>query len=225
MQAHCWVASNLSLRPAQPTRQLSGSLPGPRQPPFGVGHEALSTGLCLPLAFRRVAFASWAVLFPLRAWAVLPKIVRLTGWGQTASGLPRSAPVEMRRGRVPPILRDLGAPACRDKRGMPLPDQVAGPGSWSVYRRGSHRLRRPFVTQPPRRFICIHPSRLSLARLAWMVQAFLGLHPSAFARHVTGALARVGNRPGHWSGQWLLANCHSSGATSCRTLLAEMLAA
>jgi hypothetical protein len=79
LQAHCWAASNLSLRPSQPTRQLSGSPPGPRQPPFGVGHEALSTGLCLPLAFRRVAFASWAFLFPLRIWAFLPKIVRLTG--------------------------------------------------------------------------------------------------------------------------------------------------
>ena len=122
--------------------------------------------------------------------------------GQTASGLPRSAPVETRRGWVPPILRDLGAPACRVESGMPLPDQVAGPGAWSVYRRVSRRLRRPFVTQPQRRFIGIHPSRLSLARLAWMVQARLGLHPSAVARHVTGALARVGNRPGHWSGQW-----------------------
>jgi hypothetical protein len=104
LQAHRWVASNLSLRPAQPTRQLSGSLPGPRQPPFGAGHEALSTGLWIPLAFRRVAFASWAFLFPLRAWAVLPKIVRLTGpGGQTATGLPRSAPAEARRGWVPPI--------------------------------------------------------------------------------------------------------------------------
>jgi hypothetical protein len=33
--------------------------------------------------------------------------------GQTASGFPRSAPVETRRGWVPPILRGLGAPACR----------------------------------------------------------------------------------------------------------------
>ena len=79
LQTHCWAASNLSLRPAQPIRQLSGSPPGPRQPPFGVGPEALSTGLGIPLAFRRVAFAFWAILFPLRVWAVLPKIVRLTG--------------------------------------------------------------------------------------------------------------------------------------------------
>ena len=81
LPAHCWAASNLSLRPSQPIRQLSGSPPGPRQPPFGAGHKALSTGLWLPLAFRRVAFASWAFLCPLRAWAVLPKIVRLTGPG------------------------------------------------------------------------------------------------------------------------------------------------
>jgi hypothetical protein len=88
------------------------------------------------------------------------------------------------------------------KSGVPLPDRRREPGSWSVYRRVSHRLRRPFVTQPPRRFAHAHPSRLSLARFAWMTQARLGLHPSAFARHITGAFARVGNRPGHWSGQW-----------------------
>ena len=122
--------------------------------------------------------------------------------GQTASGLPRSAPVEMRRERVPPILRDLGAPACHGEDSRPLPGQGRGPGSWSVYRRGSHRLRRPFVTQPRRRFIRIHPSRLSLTRFAWMDQARLGIYPSALARPVTGALARVGNRPGHWSGRW-----------------------
>jgi hypothetical protein len=118
--------------------------------------------------------------------------------GQTALGLPRSAPVETRRGRVPPILRGLGAPACR--RWHALIRRRSRSGSWPSHRRVSHRLRRPFVTQPQRRFICIHPSRLSLTRLAWMVQARLGLHPSALARHVTGALARVGNRPGHWSG-------------------------
>src|SRR5262249_55399424 len=114
LQAQAWVASNLPLRPSLASRQLSGSPPGPRQPPFSAGYAALSTGLWLPLAFRRVAFASWAFLFPLRAWAVLPKIVRLTGpAGQTASGLPRSAPAETWRGRVPPILRGRGAPACR----------------------------------------------------------------------------------------------------------------
>jgi hypothetical protein len=120
--------------------------------------------------------------------------------GQTASGLPRSAPVEMRRGWVPPILRGLGAPACR--RWHALTRRRVRSGSWPIHRRISHRLRRPFVTQPQRRFIYIHPSRLSLTRLAWMVQARLGLHPSALARLVTGALARVGNRHGHKSGPW-----------------------
>jgi hypothetical protein len=124
LPAHRWVASNLSLRPAQPTRQLSGGLPGPRQPPSGAGHQALSTGLGLPLAFRRVAFASWAVLCPLRAWAVLPKIVRLTGLvGQTASGLPRSAPVETRRGWVPPI---TARPGCPSVPGVACLDQTEG---------------------------------------------------------------------------------------------------
>jgi hypothetical protein len=80
-QAHCGVASNLSLRSTQPTRQLSGSPPGPRQRPFGPGQLALSAGLWFPLAFRRAAFASWVILYPLRDWAVLPKIVRLTGIG------------------------------------------------------------------------------------------------------------------------------------------------
>jgi hypothetical protein len=74
------LASNLSLG-WLPSPRTSGDSPGPRQPPFGAGHEALSTGLWVPLAFRRVAFASWAFLFPLRDWAVLPKIVRLTGPG------------------------------------------------------------------------------------------------------------------------------------------------
>jgi site-specific DNA recombinase len=104
--------------------------------------------------------------------------------------------------RVPPGLRDLGAPACRNGSGMPLPDRRLGSGSWSVYRRGSHRSRRPYVTQPRWRLAPAHPSRLSLARFAWMVQARLGLHLSAFARLVTETLARVRNRPGHWSGQW-----------------------
>jgi hypothetical protein len=36
----------------------------------------------------------------------------LLAGGQTACGLPRSAPVETRRERVPPLLRGLGAPAC-----------------------------------------------------------------------------------------------------------------
>ena len=111
--------------------------------------------------------------------------------GQTALGLPRSAPVETRRGWVPPLLRGLGAPAC--PRWHALTRRRSRSGSWPVHRRVSHRLRRPFVTQPQRRFILIHPSRLSLTRFAWMVQAHLGFHPSALVRHVTGALARVGN--------------------------------
>ena len=55
----------------------------------------VSARLWIPLAFRRAAFASWVFLCPLRVWAFLPKIVRLTDpfGDQTASGLSRSAPV------------------------------------------------------------------------------------------------------------------------------------
>jgi hypothetical protein len=101
LQAHGWVASNLSFRPLQPIRQLSGSPPGPRQPPFGVRHEALSTGLGIPRDFRRVAFASWAVLFPLRVWAVLPKIVPWTAVRSVARGdVPTACPPSRRNRRV-----------------------------------------------------------------------------------------------------------------------------
>jgi hypothetical protein len=44
--------------------------------------------------------------------------------GQTPSGFPRSAPVETRRGWVPPIRRGPGAPACRG--GIPGPDGGRG---------------------------------------------------------------------------------------------------
>jgi hypothetical protein len=52
---------------------------------------ALSTGLWLPLAFRRVAFASGAIPLPLWGWAGLAAGL-LPRAGQTATGLPRSAP-------------------------------------------------------------------------------------------------------------------------------------
>ena len=116
--------------------------------------------------------------------------------------------------------RSLGAPAaCRRRHA--LTRRRTRSGSWPSHRRVSHRLRRPFVTQPQRRFICIHPSRLSLTRLAWMVQARLGPHPSAFARHVTGAALRgPGTDMGTNRGRGDSATGHSSGATSCRTPVA-----
>jgi len=71
--------------------------------------------------------------------------------------------------------------------------------SWLLthYRRKwiNHRFRRPSLTKPHQKFTCVHPSDLPLARRTWMVQAPLGLHPSAFARFVTWRL--------QGSGTWL----------------------
>lgn len=75
-----------------PRQRSKGDSPGPRQQPFGLGQSALSVGLCLSRAFRRTAFASRTFLCPLRFWAVLPKMVGLTGVCRTATGLPRFAP-------------------------------------------------------------------------------------------------------------------------------------
>jgi hypothetical protein len=54
------LASNFSLDEESLPRSL-GDAPGSRQPPFGVdisNCSALSAQLCLPVAFRRAAFAS-----------------------------------------------------------------------------------------------------------------------------------------------------------------------
>jgi hypothetical protein len=72
-------------------------------------------------------------------------------------------------------------------------------GSWLLthYRRKriNHRFRRSSLTKPHQKFTCVHPSDLPFARSTWMVQAPLGLHPSAFARFVTWRL--------QGSGTWL----------------------
>ena len=60
------------------------------------------------------------------------------------------------------------------------------------YRRQNHRFRRPSLTKPPRKLTRVHPSDLPLARLVWMVQARLGLHPSALACFVTWHLQGSG---------------------------------
>jgi hypothetical protein len=73
-------------------------------------------------------------------------------------------------------------------------------------------FRRPLLTGPRRRFTRVHPSDLSLARLAWMVQTRLRHYPSAFARSVTRTLAWVGNRPGHWPGSQHRVTITQSGA-------------
>ena len=62
-------------------------LPAPRQHPFRLG-ITLSSRLCLPVAFRLLAFAFWSIPFPLRNSAVLT--VGLLDY-QTSLGLSCSA--------------------------------------------------------------------------------------------------------------------------------------
>src|SRR5207244_5138527 len=66
------------------------------------------------------------------------------------------------------------------------------------------------------RFTRVHPSRLSLVWFTRMVQVLLKLRPSALAGHVTVALARVRNWPGHLPRPYRLLYGHLTGAASCR---------
>jgi hypothetical protein len=98
---------------------------------------------------------------------------------------------EIRSGWVLPVLRGLGVLA-RDGSGSRV---IAGAVKLlfsTQHRRRDHRFRRPSLTKPHRKLTCVHPSDLPLARLAWMVQAPLGLHPSAVARFVTWRLQGSG---------------------------------
>jgi len=69
---------------------------------------------------------------------------------------------------------------------------VTAPAFSTQNRRRSHRFRRPSLTKPHRKFTCVHPSDLPLARFAWMDQVPLGLHPSAVARFVAWHLQGSG---------------------------------
>ena len=117
----------------------------------------VSTGLWLPLALRRVAFASWVVLGPLRRGPPFRRSAGLLASGQAATGLPRSAPGEVRRGRAPSLLRGLG---------VRQPSSGQEPAPWPDIAVGCHRSNGDLpVTQPHRRFTGVRPSRLSLARV------------------------------------------------------------
>jgi len=56
----------------------------------------------------------------------------------------------------------------------------------------NHRFRRSLLTEPQRKFTCVHPSDLPLAQLTRMVRVRLGLHPFAFACFVTWHLQGSG---------------------------------
>lgn len=112
--------------------------------------------------------------------------------GPDHNGIAAFRTSEIRSGWVLPVLRGLGVLA-RDGSGARVMAGVSRLLLFSTqYRRQSHQLRRHSLTKPPRKLTCVHPSDLPLARFAWMVQALLGLHPSAVARFVTWRLQGSG---------------------------------
>ena len=123
----------------------------------------------------------------------LPSEDRRAYWTgvQTTTGLPRFAPVRYDRGGcflysgVLVSLHGTGGCPCHGR-------SVEAPAFSTQNRRKNHRFRRPSLTKPHRKFTRVHPSDLPLARLAWMVQAPLGLHPSAVACFVTWHLQGSG---------------------------------
>jgi hypothetical protein len=117
---------------------------------------------------------------------------------QTATGLPRLAPVRYDRGGC--LLYPGVLVSRRDQFHALTVFGCHGASTRSSPLEKTTGFRRPLLTGPHQRFTRVHPSDLSLARLAWMVQVRLRHYPSAFARAVARTLAWVGNRPGHWPG-------------------------
>jgi hypothetical protein len=122
----------------------------------------------------------------------LPSEDRRAYWTkvQTTTGLPRFAPVRCDRGGC--FLYSGVLVSLQGTGVAPMPRQERNSCCSTHHRRRNHRFRRPSLTKPPRKFTCVHPSDLPLARLAWMVQAPLGLHPAALACFVTWHLQGLG---------------------------------
>ena len=130
------IVSNLPFGSGASTIVVKGS-PGPRQRPFGPGHQARypasypgrpaeepATSSRFPAAFRPPAFASWASCS--RPGLGLPH-GRLTGrqhWRPDPDGVSTFHTRETRPGWVPPLPRDGGAlPAGRTSRPAPAASQ------------------------------------------------------------------------------------------------------
>ena len=195
------LASNLS-RGWQPSHRTLGDSPDPRQRPFGSGQRPYPPGYGFPVPFggRHSLLGSSCA-----RCGIGPSFRRSSGLlagGQTATGLPRSAPDEMRRGRVPPLLRGLGVPGAR--RWHALTRRRSRSGSWPIIAASAIdcgdlryaastkvHLRSPFPSFP-------RPVRPDGSGLPWA-------SPVCFRTLRYLALARVGNRHGHISGSWRLA--------------------
>ena len=147
----------MSLRPSQPTRQLSGSPPDPRQRPFGPGQPARIHRVMASPCLTAGGVRFLGHLVPAAAWAVLPKIGRPTGAG-----------ARPQRGcRVPhPERCDGGGRLLYCGAWVSVTRPRAGAGPVARHRRGCHRGGGDHsVTQPRRRFTRVRPCRLSLARV------------------------------------------------------------
>jgi len=137
------------------------SLPASRLHPFGSG-IALSSGLCIPPAFRRLAFASRSILS--RCGVTFLTVRLRCAATPTASGFPRSARTRCVRGGCPlsagvvvsMILlatREVSTRTRNQRKEYrdPLPPSLSANIRWSDF------------TTDHRGFISIHPSGLSLA--------------------------------------------------------------
>ena len=115
----------------------------------------------------------------------LPSEDRRAYWAcaQTTTGLPRFAPVRYDRG------------GCFLYSGVVVSAHRTSSEVESTFDpliAVSTILSATLVTEPHRKFTCVHPSDLPLARFARMVRVCLGLHPSAVARFVTWRLQGSG---------------------------------
>jgi len=178
-----------------------GGLPGPRQHPFGLG-ITLSSRLCVPAAFRLLAFASWTFLLPLEYPATLTGVVLTTVRFQGGYHVPHQGET-MGVGAL--FTPGSGCPH-RDFCVSLVPSDPVLP-SWSTI------VRQPYMTKPHREFIRIHPSHLSLGRFVRMARTPLGLYPWLRTPPLPVTHAGIGNRHGHLPGS----HDHSPGAASCRT--------
>ena len=175
---------------AEPIAVISSrlSLPASRQHPFGLG-IALSSGLWIPPAFRRLAFASRSIPFPLEIHVRYRSSTALSP--QTPSGLLRSAPTRYDRGGCPLCSGALVSLTHPPKEMCPnmarmrrLCQPISGARGSRSFFEGSFAFTRPVFPLP------VAP------RLAWFA---LGLVPLAQDPAVTSDAKRGGNR------RWTLA--------------------
>jgi len=174
------TAANLS-RDALPSQRIAGGLPGPRQPPFGVGIRPIHRVMSSPcLSAGGLRFLDHPV--PLGSRAFLA-VGLLMGCGGERTPVPSSDP---KRGFHVPRQRGATGEGALSTPGLSV-------SAWTPSRssvRGSATTRSPIIavaaigngnliiTGPRRGFTCVRPSSLSLARLAWMAQVRLGHDPT-----------------------------------------------